>query len=582
MVDFLSIINSKNKPPAFQKWQEVYNTMAVHTQGALPTGIFQQRRPMEGTNEAVLNFREENHRPITKDEFDKAIADYTEAALNLDIKINYKNSKVKDYESKIQLKDGLKKITLRNWMIKRIGAYRQTDPNALVVVLPKHPETEFIPDYTIKLPDFNEVTNKTIDLEIKLIIHSSIIAADVDYLVYNAGNYKYGPKQEDKAPYYFALTPEQTWLFLPYIEKKKVVYKQVPYYKNQLKTLPAVVIGGKLIIEQLEDGSTLEYYVSDYFGAAAWGDLTIGQHSDLNVCEIRYVYPRHWIIPTKCRNDNLTYYNSEGKHVFLNDDKTESACHNCNGSGVVFDASPMGSRIIDLKGELFQEGKFTTPEGFITPPVDILNHGATRGEFYFDKMLSSLCITKQNMTNQSAVSKGYDVEHKVSKNTTIITDEYLAYLAVLNIMDEYLGGKGDVEIIFPEDFDVRNANDILYQLTELRKNKAPTVILIEFTKKYMLKAFGDTPINKKILEFLSLTDKLFAYGTDDLQTIKSVYGSDITTEDIIYNTQAYPIVKEMAIKDEKILDKQFDELKILVLAEITKYFPIQKIKEPIA
>ncbi len=581
MVDFLSIIKSENKPPAFQKWQEVYNTMSVHTQGVLPTHIFKQRRPLEGINPAILEYREENYRPITKDEFDKAISDYIEAALKLDIKIDYKNSKVKDYEKEILLKDGLKKISLRNWMIKRIGSYRQTDPNAVVVVLPKHPSMEFNPNYNSPIPDFNAITNQTIKVELKLVIHSSIVAADVDYLVYNAGEYIYGPKSEDKAPYYYAITPAQTWLLIPYAEKKKVLYKQVPYYKNNIKTLPALIIGGKLIIEQYENGSTKEYYVSDYYGAAAWGDLTIGQHSDLNACEVRYVYPRHWVIPTKCKN-TLAEYNSEGKHIFLSEDNKESFCSVCNGSGVVFDASPMGSRIIDLKGELFQEGKFTTPEGFITPPVDILNHGAERGEFYFDKMLSSLCIMQQNMTNQSAERASYDVQYKVSKNTTIITDIYLSYCAILNIIDEFLGGKGDVEIVFPEDFDVRNANDILYQLTELRKNKAPAVILIEFTKKYMLKAFGDSQVNKKIFEFLATTDKLFAYGTDDLQTVKSVYGSDITTEDIIYNTQAYPILKEMATREPKIMDKPFNELKELVIQEMVKYFPIQKSKEPVA
>lgn len=576
MVDFLSIINSNKKPPAYEKWQEVYCTMAVHTQGETPEHIFRQRRPLEGQNASVTEYREENYRPITKDEFDKAISGYIEAAMNLDIQVDYKDSKVKEYEQKVQLKDGIKKTSLKKWMIKRNGAYRQTDPNAIVVVLPKHPTETFKPNYLEPIPNFDAITNQTIEVEYQLISHTSILAVDVDYMLFNAGSYRYGPKSKDEAPYYIGLTPEQTYLFLPAVgEKSKVIYKQVPYYRNAIKTLPAVVIGGKLVIEQEEDGETIEYYVSDYLGAAAWGDLTIGQQSDSQICEVRFTYPRHWVIPTKCKNE-YSSYNSEGKHIHLSDDGKETLCHSCNGSGVIFDASPMGSRIIDLKGELFQEGKFTTPEGFITPPADILDHGAKRGEFYFDKMMSSLCVTSQNMTNQSAQSKSYDVQYKVAKNSMIITDLYLAYEAVLNITDEYLGGKGDVQVIFPEDFDVRNANDILYQLTELRSNKAPAVILIEFTKKYMLKAFGDSPVNKKILEFLSTTDKLFAYGTDDLQTVKSVYGSDITTEDIIYNTQAYPILKEMANKDVAILDKPFDELKAMVSAETSKYFPIQK------
>lgn len=579
MVDYLSIVNSKQKPPAYEKMQEVYCTMAVHTQGASPEHIFKQRRPLEGINKDVVEYREENHRPITKDEFDKAIAGYIEAAMNLDIQIDYKNSKIKEYEPKIKLKDGIKNVSLKDWVIKRIGSYKQTDPNAVVVVLPKHPEQKFIPDYTEPKPDFNSIINKQIELEYRLISFSDVKSIDVDHIVFKAGKFKYGPKEEDKADYFFGIDKNQTYLIYPELEKKKkYIYKSFPYYKNGLSNLPAAVIGDKIIIE-MDDGTgeMIEYYISDFHGAAAFGDLAVGQQSDSQLSEVRFIFPRHWVIPTKCKNDEAHYTN--GKHVILKEDGTEHNCSVCNGSGVIFDASPAGSRIIDLKGELFQEGKFTTPEGFITPPVDILKHSSDRSEYYFNKMLSSLCVTNQNMTNQSAESKAIDVQYKTSRNTVIITGLYMTYLYLLNISDEYLGGRGDLEITFPEDFDVRSANDILYQLTELRANKAPAVILIEFTKKYMLKAFGDSPLNKKIMEFLSVTDKLFAYGTEDLQTIKGIYGSDITTEDIIYNTQAFPIVKEMANKDESLMKKPFNEIKAIVLAEIIKYFPTQEVKQ---
>ncbi len=110
MIDFLKIITSKDKPPVNKKWQEVYSIMAVHTQGAMPEELFKQRRPLESDNKAILEYRKENHRPVTKDEFDKAMSDYISTANNLDFTINYGNSKVKDYEQKIKLNDGLKKL----------------------------------------------------------------------------------------------------------------------------------------------------------------------------------------------------------------------------------------------------------------------------------------------------------------------------------------------------------------------------------------------------------------------------------------------------------------------------------------
>ena len=50
------------------------------------------------------------------------------------------------------------------------------------------------------------------------------------------------------------------------------------------------MIGPRYVLDA--DGP--EYFISDYHGAASWGDLAIGQGPDLRICEIRFVYPRHW------------------------------------------------------------------------------------------------------------------------------------------------------------------------------------------------------------------------------------------------------------------------------------------------
>jgi hypothetical protein len=236
------------------------------------------------------------------------------------------------------------------------------------------------------------------------------------------------------------------------------------------------------------------------------------------------------------------------------------------------DTSPMGTMMIDKGGVLLgSDGKFQEPEGFITPPTEILKHSAERESFYFTQMQASLCIMNQNMTNQSAESKKYDVSHKVDMVTRIITDLFLTYENILNIIDQYRGGTGNITITFPEDFDVRNADDILYQLVEAKKNGAPYVVIVELTKKYLLKTFGDNPANDFIISFLAKADKLFAYGLDDLQTVKSIFGSDITQKEILFHTQGYQILKAMIEKDAKVSEKGFDELKTEIEKELDKY-----------
>ena len=52
-------------------------------------------------------------------------------------------------------------------------------------------------------------------------------------------------------------------------------------------------------------------------------------------------------------------------------------------------------------------------KGFITPDSSILQHSANREAYYFDMMLNALCVSKQNMTNQSGESKRYDSQQRV-------------------------------------------------------------------------------------------------------------------------------------------------------------------------
>ena len=154
-MNILSItkILSNYRPPALTKWQEVYNIMSNTHAGALPIQIFKDRRPLESENKQAFNFRSNNYRAITKNEFDKAIADYITTALNLDAVVDYgTNDDLKAYEDTLKLNNTYTSFSLKEWIIKRVGWYKQTDPNAVVVVLPKHISETFVPNYLYDLP----------------------------------------------------------------------------------------------------------------------------------------------------------------------------------------------------------------------------------------------------------------------------------------------------------------------------------------------------------------------------------------------------------------------------------------------
>lgn len=548
--------------------------MEPHTQGGCPAKIFDERRPLESQNADILDYRIRNFRAITKGEFDKAIDGYLEVADNLDVKIDWNGSETEDFVHQYKLADGLKKVGLKHWVINKQGAYRQTDPNAVIAIIPKHLSEELIPDYTKPIPNFNNIVNQKIDVDVRLVTHDNIVYVDTDSLLFKVGSWKYGEKDHESQPYFFGLTKDKTFLIYPVKDEKdkdKFVYKEITYYDNKLTTCPVVAIGGAIITVVDKEGNTFEYYISDYFGATAWGDLAIGQGSDLQISEVRFTYPRHWKIKITCDNSMGEYHARTGRHEVFHEGQ-HIACARCAGTGFIQDDSPAGTLLIAKGGPLFgEDGKFQVPEGFVTPDTTILKHSADRHEAYLERMRTDLNIMSQNMTNQSAERASYDVQYKVSTNTRIVTGLYSIYLNVVNIIDEYRGGNGEITITFPEDFDVQNATDILTEISEARNNKLPYMVIVELTKKYMLKKFGKSPVNNFIVDFLSLYDTLFAYSLDDMSTIKGVFGSDISPEQLAIHANGYQILRKMAQNEDAFMKRSFEDIKTELDTEIEKF-----------
>ena len=559
------IVNKEKKPHAYEKWCEVFKRMRVHNQGITPLHIFEERRPLESEDENALTYRANNSRPITKDEFDKAISHYQELAQNVDVVIDYKTSTNKDYIESLLINNGLKKQSLKEWFFKKVGSYKQTDPNAVVVILPKHTSEVFVPSYKNEIPNFNNIVTNKIEVDIRLISHSSIKYIDAETLVFKGGSYEY--KYGYNSDYFYIVTKERTTILKPKEEGNKLVYVEELFYNNNLDFVPFTVIGTKLITEVEDDSAEIiEYYTSDFIGACAWGDLALGQNSDLQISEVRFIFPRHWKIKVKCDNqDNGCHLDQlSGKYVVEKD----TICQRCKGTGYVMDSSPLGTTFIDSKD--LEDGKFAVPEGFVTPPSDILKHSAERVAYYFSNMRKSLGLTDQNMTAQSGESKSYDYIHTIAMNTIIVTDLYNTYEYILNVIDQYRNNKSGINILFPDDFDVRSADDILFEITEAKTKNLPNSIISELTKKYILKKFGKTKETEKIVNFLSIYDKLFIYGISDVAQNQI---SNITDNDRFLHNLGYQILLENSkvnLSFMALTDVQLLELINTKIAEIPK------------
>lgn len=547
------IVSGDYKPSAYGKWSEIVTVMKPHTQGASPIDLFTKRQPNESSDPNALNYRLENHRSITKDDFDIAIDQYINSALKLEYTQRLPDS-TSAYIQTLKLVDGYKTTDLLNWTMNYVGRYRQSDPNAFVVVMPLHPESMLIPSYEYidELPNFDLVTNQNVKPRPWLIPSKDIYYLDESSIVFSAGSWLIDEEGTTKA-YYFAIEKSQITLVYPRKKNGATEYVEYPWYNTESSDIDAFVIGGKLVLDTDDDGNEIQYYLPDYWGAAQWGNQAYCQLSDLQICEKRFTYPEKVIVAKDCEHIG-SYMDDYGKHMFTDVDGNTSLCPSCAGKGYLIDTSPLGTHIVRQGSGLDADNRIIDPVKYVTPDTAILEHSANRVDAYYDKMMDKLFITKQNMTNQSGEAKMYDSEQKRRVNSNIVRDLFQLYNNICKSIARLLGNDpNDVELILPDEIDVINANDALVELQGAKTSGVSYPVVVEKAKQHLLKVIGNTPQYRLLVDFLAKNDKLFGYSNAEIKDAIAVFGSGITDRDKAIHYFGYTILKDW-------VDKQTDEI----------------------
>lgn len=545
-----------------EKKEQACSTMKRHVYGTAPETIFKERHPLESKDEYAIEYRKRNFRNNTVSYFQQAINDINLVLVNNPPNVVWSDTtEIQAYIKQIKFITKNNRLNLWDWFVKKVLSEYIVDANAYLVILPKHPKTPFPKRYTETLPNFNQIINQKIEVEVKIIPTSSIVEEKDNYIKFRAGEYEI--RNGILQPYYIILSAEKTEVELPNKDGK---YEKHLYYLNNLQYKPYVVLGNIEVKNENEEC----YHISELYGSALIADMLIGQTSDLQIAMKRFTYPRHFMHEYECPN-GCEYSEEKKCHI---DIKTGSTCSSCGGAGYTRETSVLGSRVIPVKRGMEETTELKIPEAFISPPTDGTRLSFEYCNYLEDKLIASLCILNQNMTNQSGVSKSYDLQQKISRNARIVTHLLTLYEIVINTISEYLNGSSNNHVVLPEEYDIFDIDDIAAEIANAKANNLPDAALTELTKKYLLKKYGKNAINEKIVNYLSIYDRFFNLSQNEKAQTKALYSNTISNTELLHSQLSWSILQAYAQESpNKLLKLTNQEIYNYVIENIKNIYP---------
>ena len=494
------------KDPLKQRWAEIVQTMSTHVDGVCPLHIYINRRPLESQNPYAIEYRVNNFQPLTKDPFDRAINGIIDVCLSADIQV-----KAPDYiinnEFEINDKDV---FTFCQSDLVRI---REKDPNAVIVVLPK-----------IKSIDEQNVSIVGIDIVI-------VPSADID----KANNYEIrfaaGEVGENKDKYYWYIENGQYTLEYPDDKGKLISYPivEMPARKPYIDISENIVYEGKYKLR-------LPYL----FGAAAWGDKFFGQESDFSIQATRYTYLKEIRAKEKCDEVGCVFLN--GVHCF---DDINHPCGKCGGSGYVKDDSPLGTIYVDYSKLNSEERAFPQVVQWAEPPQAALESSKTITEDYFNKTIEALGLVKQNLTNQSGVSKQFDYKEKLSTIYKIFNDNIRVNQEIYQFIEYFLVNEFEqtTQVYLVGEIGNSNVSELLEKLNGAKTNQSPASIITALIDQIYQKTLPPD-ISDLTIKTAKYYDKLYIYGSNEITQARAQFGTALTEKDIIVHNTLIDVITD--------------------------------------
>lgn len=530
----------------------------VHYNNGSPEVLLKERQPIESTVDAALDYRKKNYRNETASLFKRSLDIIVEALIHSKSDVTIKDDNTQKFLDTYRFIHNKKVYNIREYIYDALVQVKAYDPMAIVVCIPKNVGKKLL--LGKKFQEINREEN--VDVEIRLFKSYEILKADYEAVVLKLGVWDHEDNSKPNHDCYLRMYQNEDGKFQQdIIYRDSTDYYAIPYYEIDSKVMPFVILGSNsnVDIDNIKN-TEINYFASDFFGALQIADTYIGDKSDLQVMTARS-HPIKFMLDQECdagcqHHAELNYYGFQAGEEF-------KRCQKCGGSGkLITDTSPFTTVTVKPKGGLdLTNTELKSPVGFATPPHEIINVHREISRETYERVANELCIDLiQNITNASEGSKRFDLTNKITLYGNYCNDMVRIWTQLYHIVNYFMNkGQSEVVVKKPMTWDVKSKNDILFQLTEAKKNKAPLYYIQELNKELLSKTLG-LDIEHEAINFIIKTDKLLPYSLEDLNTAKGIYGEDLTQQSIVIHDNIIPIITTILKEQEYNLEKKFQEL----------------------
>lgn len=513
---------------------EILHNMKVHIDGIYPNKLIEERRPFEDEN--IWNYRKKNYEPLTLGLFRKALNSIHRIFNNDKYQII-----LSDDLNKANLK--FENLTIIDYVKDYIISNMITDPNGLLVVLPRYQVINDVPTVLIE--------NKKPIIDIHYIESSRILFESKEVLIYT--NEIFENKTEFANNVSEITIIDKDSVFKYYRDKKgKFVGNKVLTIDNRF--YPFIKLGGIW----LESKKCFDSYFS---AAAGFGNEFIKHYSDWYGLMTTCGHPVREIRRQRCET-------CKGCKVVH-----DETCSNCNGSGLVSGSSPYGVYYQEDYNPALDASEVAATKAPViwhSPDIAPLENYQQAYEKMYLSCEKALGLDKTNEV-QSGIAKTIDKEDVYSMYMKISDNVFRIIERIYDLIESYRNPQSFVKpvVIKPTSFDMRSETDLINEIKLLKESQAPANVLKEVYRELFRKRYAGNMDLIMMYDFLIDSDPLFTMTAEEKALLLNL--NLINKEDVIYSLNASNILSGLIVNEKN--KKEFYSNKDTLKARITALLP---------